>query len=192
MRVFRDLKTFTSHIRNFRSLRNVTDSLAESWGPPGQGSASADPHETSRRTSFIHSGTVRGESGVQSAPSGCIPFLGLFLRDLAISSELPTFLDATSPTTPASMDPVSNQLDVVADPQAFSDLPPIPDQYQHYPLVNVHKARTISSIVQKVLVFQEMATCYPYEADAVLFRKCLALRCLSVEGQRSHSFQLEG
>lgn len=188
MRVYRDLKTFTSHARNFRALRNVTDSLAEEWGPPGQTSPvqNREGPGGSRRTS---SSAARKSKG---SITGCVPFLGLFLRDLAISDELPTFLDATSPTTPASIQNDTNELARIADPKAFADLPTIPSSYQHYPLVNVHKARTISTIVQKVLTFQEMACYFPFEAEPTLFRKCLALQCLPAEGQRTQSFRLEG
>lgn len=185
MRVFRDLKAFTSHARNFRALRQATDALADEWGPPGSSAQSSGATDGKGLAGSAHLRSSKNQV------TGCLPFLGLFLRDLAISNELPAFLDATSPTTPASIDPVSQQLDAVADTQAFEDLPTIPQHYQLYPLINVHKARTISSIVQKVLAFQEMASCYPYEAEPVLFRRCLALRCLSLEEQCQHSFQLE-
>lgn len=189
--MFRDFKAFTSHARNFRTLRTATDALAKEWGPPGQTSVGL----ASEAPSTSSGGKRASTSGARNSKAtfaGCIPFLGLFLRDLSISNELPTFLDATSPTTPASVDPSTNQLTVVADPEAFSDLPSIPQSYLLYPLVNVHKARTISGIVQKVLVFQEMAGCYPFEAEPMLFRKCLALQCLPVERQRVQSFKLEG
>lgn len=69
-RMFRDLKAFTSHQRNFKSLRSVQDSLADAYGPPGQNQASP-PQSTSVDG-------VRMSTSAARAPtsSGCIPFLG--------------------------------------------------------------------------------------------------------------------
>ena len=57
-RLFGQLKLFCSHLRNFRLLREATDTLAQQWGPPGQEVGSA-------RLELV---------GVP----GAIPFFGMF------------------------------------------------------------------------------------------------------------------
>ena len=116
---------------------------------------------------------------------------GLYLRDLSITCELPTFLDPTAPSAPASVDEVTGEFEAIHDDAAFADLPPLPSSVTLHPLVNVHKHRTIASIVQKILVFQEMAGLYPYEADATLFRKCLGLRTLHPDALMAASLRAE-
>jgi hypothetical protein len=109
---------------------------------------------------------------------GIIPFFGLILRDLAISSELPTFLDPSSPRAPAVLEPGSQILASYAEPQAFSELRPLPAHLPLHPLINVHKYRTIAGVIQKVMSFKEVARNYPYEPELAVYRKCLGLACL--------------
>jgi GDP/GTP exchange factor required for growth at low temperature len=202
MRVFKDLKAFTSHLRNFRSLRHATDALADEWGPPGQGHATSDPPSLGRSSG--------GAAKAKSAILGCIPFLGMyavllgtraqradclaagvFLRDLSVTADLPTFLDPTWPNSEAVVDEKAHVLERVIKPDAFGDLAPLPASVRLAPLVNVHKFRTQAAVVQHVLAFQEMASLNPRQAEAGLFRKCLAIRCLSVNTMRDCSRMCE-
>lgn len=66
-RMFRDLKAFTSHQRNFKSLRKVQDDLADAYGPPGQGQFPSSASDGSRTSTSLSR---------SSASAGCIPFLG--------------------------------------------------------------------------------------------------------------------
>lgn len=162
--MFEDLKAFTAHLDNFGSLRRAMQTLADEWGPPGQGSTSSQR--------FTRTSLNKGKTALH----GTIPFLGLFLRDLAVTNELPTYLDPTAPSTPAA----KGGEDTVTNEDAFTGLHALPVDVPLRPLVNVHKHRTLAAVVQKVLVFQEMAGLYTYEADPTLFRKCLAIRCVSL------------
>lgn len=148
-RVFRDLKEFTSHARNFRSLRNVTNGLAEEWGPPGQGMSAEQIQQQTQQ--LARASVLVSSRSKTNTPQihGCIPFLGLFLRDLAVSNELPTFLDPSSPGSPVEISPETAEMQTLADPSAFTDLPTLPESLPIYPLVNVHKHRTIASVVSK-------------------------------------------
>lgn len=148
-RVFRDLKEFTSHARNFRSLRNVTNGLAEEWGPPGQGMSAEQIQQQTQQ--LARASVLVSSRSKTNTPQihGCIPFLGLFLRDLAVSNELPTFLDPSSPGSPVEISPETAEMQTLADPSAFTDLPILPESLPIYPLVNVHKHRTIASVVSK-------------------------------------------
>jgi Gdp/GTP exchange factor required for growth at low temperatures len=77
MRVFKDLKAFTSHSGNFRSLRHATDALADEWGPPGQGQAASDPPSLGRSSG--------GAAKAKPAIMGCVPFLGEPVAVLSLS-----------------------------------------------------------------------------------------------------------
>lgn len=128
-------------------------------------------------------------------PTGCIPFLGacmpslkpgtcqtltlliagIFLKDLASLSELPTFLDPSSTTTPAEVNSVGD-LERIADPTAFVSLRALPDGVRLRPLVNVHKFRMIADEVQLVLAFQEFSEKYLWEPEPGLYLRTLKIR----------------
>lgn len=152
--LYRVLKT-ASIFSQFKHLRFVTDSLVEEWGPAGRSSIPVP-------MSPMNKSTVSG-----SVPSGCVPFfgrmifasllpdpglmylknsIGLFLRDLSTTFELPTFLDPTAPNVHAIVNAMGS-LESIADPEAFNDLPPLREERELQPLVNVHKFRMMSSYV---------------------------------------------
>ncbi|GAA5931143.1 hypothetical protein JCM1841_002115 [Sporobolomyces salmonicolor] len=171
MRKFRGMQVFVSHLKNFKYLRELTNALVADYAPAGDRSSALD-------------------SMSAAAAKGCIPFVGLFLRDLAINAELPTFLDPTSPNSPASVD-ASGSLTVVADPNAFVSLPPLPGDMPLRPLVNVHKFRKLATIVQRVRAFQQLADKYPYEPTPSVYFKCLKIRCLEQSVMHEVSARLE-
>ncbi|GAA5861991.1 hypothetical protein JCM8547_001550 [Rhodosporidiobolus lusitaniae] len=156
IRKFRGMREFVSHLKNFKYLRNATNAILSEYG-----------------------GLLSGSSSGESA-KGCIPFLGIFLRDLVINAELPTFLDPTSPSTPASVDS-SGSLTSLADPHAFDSLslPPLPPSMPLRPLVNVHKFRVLAQTVTTVQSLQELAQArFTHEPIPQIFFKCLKIRCL--------------
>jgi GDP/GTP exchange factor required for growth at low temperature len=135
--------------------------------------------------------TAKGaKKSTQPAVVGCIPFLGLYLRDLTTTGELPTYLDPSCPSAEAMRDGQSGLLISLNQPFAFVDLTPL-DSAHLYPLVNVHKARLMACTMQKVLIFQEMASTYSWEADPILFRKCLAIKALSTQELQQFSYRAE-
>ncbi|SCZ99861.1 BZ3501_MvSof-1269-A2-R1_Chr12-3g03548 [Microbotryum saponariae] len=180
MRKFRGMQVFVSHLKNFKHLREVTKALISEYGPPGQRRplSANDPYRS-----------VKGTKGAP-VPLGCIPFLGLFLRDLTMNAELPTFLDPSSTDTPAEVD-AEGTLVSLADPNAFNSLAPLPPSLRMRPLVNVHKFRVQARIVQDVLAAMEFAEGYPYDPDARWYLKCLKLRALSSDVMCELSRRLE-
>jgi Gdp/GTP exchange factor required for growth at low temperatures len=113
------------------------------------------------------------------------------LRDLSATADLPTFLDPTSPVSEAFVDQRAHVLERVLKPDAFADLLPLPFNVPLAPLVNVHKFRMQAAVVQQILAFQEMASLNPRQAEPGLFRKCLAVRCLSASTMRDCSRMCE-
>ncbi|KAI5480686.1 guanine nucleotide exchange factor LTE1 [Pseudohyphozyma bogoriensis] len=167
MRKYYGMKTFVAPDRNFKHLREVTAALLSEYGPAGQRAAPQEPARGS------------ASKGAKSPPAavGCLPFLGLFLKDLAMTAELPTYLDPSSTGTPADVDAVGS-LQCLTDPDAFAHLPPLPEGVQIQALVNVHKTRLVSSTIQQLLAFQELAADYGYTNTPSLYMKALKIRCL--------------
>ena len=105
-------------------------------------------------------------------------FAGVVLRDLAMSSELPTYLDPSCAYEPANATSALDSLREYADPTAFAGQPSLPEYLPQRPLINVHKYRVMASTIQKVMTFKEIAACYPYEPNLPIYRKCLNLHSL--------------
>ncbi|KAH9821352.1 hypothetical protein DFH28DRAFT_883188 [Melampsora americana] len=163
-RMFRNLKEFTSHGANFKSLRLVQDQLVEGiesvGGPTGRATATGGLDE-------------------RVGDVGCIPFLGLYLRDLTINDELPTYLNPNEPSIGLpTIDPETGFVEGT----------------NLYPLVNIHKFRIYSKVVNKILGFQELSLSYPFEAqgDQSLFLNCLRLKSLDSSKLRWLSDVCEG
>ncbi|EGU11422.1 hypothetical protein RTG_02580 [Rhodotorula toruloides ATCC 204091] len=172
MRKFRGMQVFVSHLKNFKYLRAVTNALiATEAGLPNTRSGSFD-------------------STAAAAAKGCIPFLGIFLRDLALNAELPTFLDPTNPDIPAEVD-AAGSLVSLADPSAFDELPPLPPSISLAPLVNVHKFRILAGTVRKVVAFQDLANRYTFEPTPSVYFKCLKIRSLEQDVMHELSRKLE-
>ncbi|KPV72035.1 uncharacterized protein RHOBADRAFT_56170 [Rhodotorula graminis WP1] len=177
MRKFRGMQAFASHLRNFKHLRALMSAMVEEYG----GSADDDGASSS---------SSPRPSTSPSSGKGCIPFLGLFLRDLALTTELPTYLDPSSPSSPAHVSP-SGLLVSLASPSSFSHLPSLPPSTPFAPLVNVHKFRLLAGIVGRVVTFQRLAARYAHEPTRGAYWRCLKIRCLDVGVARELSRRLE-
>ncbi|KAK4051488.1 Guanine nucleotide exchange factor lte1 [Microbotryomycetes sp. JL221] len=166
MRKFKSLQTFVSHEKQFKHLRDVTNALIAEYGPPGQRAPLSTAFKPATSTA-VKSGPVA---------QGCLPFLGLILRDLSVNDELPTFLDPMLPDEPAQVDvtgAIAGHADVV------------------YPLVNVQKMRVIATVTQRVMAFQEFSEGYPFEVDSKVYLKALKLRALDAATLRQLAERLE-
>ncbi|BGP35135.1 Guanine nucleotide exchange factor lte1 [Rhodotorula toruloides] len=172
MRKFRGMQVFVSHLKNFKYLRAVTNALvATEAGLPAARSGSFD-------------------STAAAAAKGCIPFLGIFLRDLALNAELPTFLDPTNLDIPAEVD-AAGSLISLANLSAFDAVLPLPPSISLAPLVNVHKFRVLAGTVRKVVAFQDLANRYTFEPTPNIYFKCLKIRSLEQDIMHELSRKLE-
>ncbi|GAA5839110.1 hypothetical protein JCM9279_002599 [Rhodotorula babjevae] len=177
MRKFRGMQAFASHLRNFKHLRALMSAMVDEYGGSGD-----DDGASSSSSAPPSTGTSPGK--------GCIPFLGLFLRDLALTTELPTYLDPSSPSSPALVSP-SGLLVSLSSPSSFSHLPALPPSTPLAPLVNVHKFRLLAGIVGRVVTFQRLAARYAHEPSRGVYWRCLKIRCLDVGVARELSRRLE-
>ncbi|KDQ17002.1 hypothetical protein BOTBODRAFT_222502 [Botryobasidium botryosum FD-172 SS1] len=180
MRVFADLKAFTSPSENFKYIRQATVALADS---------------RSWKTQEAIGQTV---SNVNSPPSGpknkeqdsyCVPFLGMYLSELSEYAHLPDYVDPTSPNEAVTVDPATGMLSPPVHPEVFSTLAPLPPSVSLEPLINVHKQRLIAKIVKSVVAGQHLATNVSFTTDRKLYQKCQRLRCLNNETLRLLSSQ---
>ncbi|CAH7688227.1 hypothetical protein PPACK8108_LOCUS23163 [Phakopsora pachyrhizi] len=201
-RMFRDLRAFTSHTSNFKSMRNMQDNLVEQMGLADSSlNRSAKPkiksnHYSPESLAGVGSGSRSSHTYTRGLnPVSCIPFLGLYLRDLTVNDELPTYLDPSDPSVPAKVDPKTGLLTELAKPEAFNQLStslasdgskstPI-QNLTYYPLINIHKLRTYSRVVQKIQIFQESGlNTYQFEADQKWFLICLKIKSLDSDQLR--------
>jgi GDP/GTP exchange factor required for growth at low temperature len=180
MRLFSQLKFFCSPLRDFRLLREAISTLSSQWGPPGQEPREADFTLPGVPGALPFFGKWK-QLAILSDLSDFEWFSGLILRDLAISSELPTFLDPSDPRAPALINEETMLLPQYADPTEFSDYPPLPEGIPLRPLINIHKYRIVARTIQLVMTFKELAETYPYEPELPLYRKCLTLQCLPMQ-----------
>ncbi|GAA5820200.1 hypothetical protein JCM10212_004917 [Sporobolomyces blumeae] len=171
IRKLEGMQRFISHLKNFAHLRDLMNRIADEYAPSNERSSISDP--------------IAG-----LAAKGCIPFTGLFLRDLALNAELPTFLDPTSTNAPVSVD-AAGSLVSIADPTAFDDFPPLPAGLALQPLVNVHKFRKLATIVQRIRTFQALADHYAFEPIPSIYFKCLKIRSLDQGVMAELSHRLE-
>ncbi|KAM0749403.1 ras GEF [Meredithblackwellia eburnea MCA 4105] len=185
MRKFRGMKTFVSATRNFKHLRAVQNALIADHGPAGQfGAMSPPPLTHSSRPS------VSKASKALPPPVSCLPFLGIFLKDLSVLNDLPTFLNPSAPGVPADVDGVGNLTSQRFDNNTFSNLPALPEGMPLRPLVNVHKFRMVADVVQLVIAFQEFAEKFHWNPDSGLYLKVLKIKCLDSDTLRECSLRL--
>ncbi|GAA6007575.1 hypothetical protein JCM11491_004212 [Sporobolomyces phaffii] len=169
IRKLEGMQRFVSHLRNFTHLRDLMNRLAAEYSPGAERSSLSDPIST-------------------LALKGCIPFTGLFLRDLALNAELPTFLDPTCTNAPAAIDRAGS-LTSVADPNAFGARGD--DDADLFPLVNLHKFRKLAAIVHRIRTFQALSERYPFEPVPHVYFKCLKIRSLDHAIMHELSSRLE-
>ncbi|KAH7317517.1 hypothetical protein B0J17DRAFT_686723 [Rhizoctonia solani] len=156
MRVFKDLKWFTSSTDNFRFMRDQIMSLT---------------HDS------------RVDAPSERAPEqlvGCIPFLGIYLSELSEYAKLPDFIDPTRPEEPVHLDPVINEFGALSDPEVFNTLPELPDYMSLRPLINIHKQRQIAGVIQALVKGQHMASACRFTVEQKVYSKCLRLKCVDV------------
>lgn len=138
------------------------------------------------------------------ATKGCIPFLGgsprvtsagrlagtdprdfvhppgpgIFLRDLALNAALPTYLDPSSPSTPASVSPSGAPLSLCTRSTTSHPFPLASPPLA--PLINVHKFRLLAQAVHGVVAFQGMAARGYAHLEPVrgAYWRCVRIRCL--------------
>ncbi|KAI1319804.1 hypothetical protein EDD11_003189 [Mortierella claussenii] len=126
---------------------------------------------------------------LQQQHGGCIPFLGVYLSDLIFNTELPSFVESKV-SSPHSSSYISNDLSQSYHLSSPTQNVPSPSATQHtgldtmYPLtystsapmmVNLHKYRTIATIIKRILAFRAMASRYPFQKEVDVYDQLMAV-----------------
>lgn len=111
----------------------------------------------------------------------CLPFFGIFLRDLAVTAELPTFID---PSTGEACSSTS----AYGDPSAFAHLAPLSAPQR--PMIGLHKLRLTAHTLERVAKFQTLSQAYTFEPTNAVYLQVLKLRSLDAPAIRERAATL--
>ncbi|KAJ1970824.1 Guanine nucleotide exchange factor lte1 [Dimargaris xerosporica] len=174
--IFQHLKGFASPNRNWKNLRDATKVMLE-IGCGYELGEMRICHSCSRASLTIHDNPHTVEEVYQRYQiGGCVPFLGLFLSDLVMSTEHPTYIKprpASAATTrsyrSANGDGSSGAL-AGQNRHDESSGKPVPVMNNPPSLVNFHKLRNSAAIIKRLIAFQTiLAHRYPFMKDPVLY-----------------------
>ncbi|KAG8896424.1 hypothetical protein FRC01_011826 [Tulasnella sp. 417] len=168
MRVFEDLKEFSSPRGNFKFIREAIAAMVDRREDPPNGPPSAHSSVSSRSRMPVDKAV---------APASCIPFIGVYLSDLHRYRKLPEYIDPTSPSSRVLEGP-NGQLSSPRHPEVFSTLAPLPPSVQLEPMANVQKQRLTAGTVKEIVAGQHLASKISFDLDRKLYQKCLRLKAL--------------
>ncbi|KAF4568291.1 hypothetical protein EYR36_010301 [Pleurotus pulmonarius] len=171
LRIYDDLKIWTTPDDDFRYMRNTIESIADN-----------KPADTSTHAPSVTSGggTNRSKAGSESkpVPTACVPFIGVYLAQLRRYSKLPDLIDPTAPNEAVGIDLVTGNFETPAHPEVFSSLAPLPPSMHLEPLINVHKQRKIAKVIKSLVAGQHLASRVQFQVDKKLLQRCLKLIAL--------------
>ncbi|KAJ1982984.1 Guanine nucleotide exchange factor lte1 [Dimargaris verticillata] len=173
--VFQHLKEFASPNRNWKNLRDATKVMLE-IGCGYELGEMRICHSCSRASLTIHDNPHTVEEVYQRYQiGGCVPFLGLFLSDLVMSAEHPTYIKPRPASTATTRSHRSGNGDRSStalasqnrrDDGSSKAMPAVSPPS----LVNFHKLRNSAAIIKRLIAFQTiLAHRYPFMKDPVLY-----------------------
>lgn len=167
LKILQELSTFTSPTKNWKNIRDCMTQVAEEYGESPTEIQVQIPQNGKKKQSKS-SVTIKLPFG------GCIPFLGIYLSDLVFNAELPSYL------------PSPNSSNIRRHRNAT-------DQVLSQPLVHFRKHRITATVIKRVLVFQNLAKRYSFEAssDPLLYTTCLQVTSLDSDTIYKKSCEIE-
>jgi len=181
MRVFEDLKAFTTSEDDFRYIRKAVAAIVDAK-PLNVGHQ--DDSISSTGASDGASSGPKGRNvpdGKPTVPRSCVPFIGVYLSQLYRFNQLPDLVDPSAPTEGVEIDPATGNFKPPAHLEVFADLRPLPPSMQIEPLINVHKQRKIAGVIKSLVAGQHSANKIEVDMDKKLLSKCLKLRALDFD-----------
>lgn len=166
---FRILQHFSSCANDFGHIRKAIERHV---------APKAGVQSTTSSVAMESSTSSRHKNG--SEPTGCIPFIGLYLSQLHRHKQLPDVIDPTSPHEAVIADSDGN-FTGSAHPEVFSSLSPLPPIMQVEPLINVQKQRLIADVIKVLVAGQQLASEVHFKIDRELYLKCMKLQALDDE-----------
>lgn len=112
----------------------------------------------------------------------------MYLAQLLDLAQLPDFVDATSPSSPVTLDPETNALSPPRAPEVFANLAPLPEGISLEPLVNVHKQRRIARVIKALVAGQHLADAARPEPSTLNQDRRLMQRCVRLKALDAQSF----
>ncbi|KAG0263773.1 hypothetical protein BG011_008099 [Mortierella polycephala] len=122
---------------------------------------------------------------------GSIPFLGVYLSDLVYNTELPSFVEPKAPAVIAMSAIFPNYVEVSSAQQQLPSPPQSATTLLDFSngtlpssipwMVNLHKHRTIATIIKRILTFQSIASRYPFVKDSELYELLKKIEILDQE-----------
>ncbi|KAK1228344.1 Guanine nucleotide exchange factor lte1 [Marasmius sp. AFHP31] len=178
-RIFRDLQLYIANTNCFQYLREAIERIMDAKTIDTTGHSSS----VVNGAHVDQSGRNRGSRG--TAPSACIPFVGIYLSQLYQHHQLPDLIDPTAPNEAVGIDPVTSNLEPPAHPEVFDALAPLPSSLHLEPLINVQKQRLIASVVKSCISGQQFASRIRFSADDPNIHKA----CLELQASDSQTLQ---
>jgi len=138
----------------------------------------------------------------QQPHGGCIPFLAVYLSDLLYNTELPSYVESkmSSSYTSAGQQSYPHTADISVNQLPNSPQSATSTAYNSYPvsfstsseapsatalassyasplplMVNMHKHRTIATIIKRILTFRTMANRYPFVKETDVYDQLMAV-----------------
>ncbi|KAJ1984207.1 Guanine nucleotide exchange factor lte1 [Dimargaris cristalligena] len=182
--MFQYLKDFACPTRNWKNLRDATKVMLECGCGNDLGEMRICP--TCSRASLTLQDNPRTVTEVYERYQigGCVPFLGLFLSDLVMNAELPTFVrprplstasassshtngTTTTSTTTRGSSSTSTSASTSSPGGGEGGLAvPAPARL----MVNFHKLRNSAGIIKRLIAFQTvLAHRYPFTKDPLVY-----------------------
>ncbi|KAG9310872.1 hypothetical protein JVU11DRAFT_8727 [Chiua virens] len=175
MQIYQKLSQFVNAEDDFKAMHEAISAMVDA--------KPIDVH--SHASTILSSSTSDSQSWNKSiegsAPSACVPFIGIYLAQLSRYSKLPDLIDPTAPNEPVSIDPQAMSFDSPSHPEIFESLTPLPPSMQLEPLINVHKQRLIAGVIKDLVAGQHLASRVQFTIDKKLFQRCLRIRGLETE-----------
>ncbi|TGZ78128.1 hypothetical protein EX30DRAFT_385737 [Ascodesmis nigricans] len=175
IRVLRELEELAQPTGNFRRLRDEVE-RAVTGGAISVGST------TSR---------WRGNSGANTPPTGCIPFIGLFTHDLILNAQRPLTISIDPSPPPPNPHPTAIGTAISTPTDSLPPSSHGANEGATGKLVNFDRHRVTAWIVKRLLSAVEASQGYAIEPVDGVAERCLWLAALGEEELRRLSWGIE-
>ncbi|KAJ1659296.1 Guanine nucleotide exchange factor lte1 [Dispira simplex] len=177
---FQHLKNFASPTRNWKNLRDATRVMLECGCGQELGEMRICPMCSTASLTIQDNPSTIHEVYQRFQIGGCVPFLGLFLSELVMNAEHPTYIKPRAPSVATTNSGNSSSCsscrgsDSPKDTETQSSrcsTSKVSSTAADAPLmVNFHKLRTLAVIIKRLVAFQTILTRrYPFTQDSVLY-----------------------
>ncbi|KAJ1955449.1 Guanine nucleotide exchange factor lte1 [Dispira parvispora] len=181
--IFQYLKHFASPTRNWKNLRDATRVMLECGCGQELGEMRICATCSMASLTIQDNPSTINEVYQRFQIGGCVPFLGLFLSELVMNAEHPTYIKPRAPSVGTTSSGSSSYTgsdsprDTESQSSGSKSATPRSSNFKLSPtsvdtplMVNFHKLRTLAVIIKRLVAFQTILTRrYPFVQDLVLY-----------------------